>query len=274
MSFTGTIIMWSTATATIPSGWSVCDGNNGTPDLRTYFVYGAGVDGDIGTSGGSTTHSHTSPDTNSGGASHTHTYSGTSGTQNATAKALTSASTIAGSHTHSFSGTTGSGGSAHTHTVASTSSVDHNPPFIRLHYIMNTDNTNYSIPSGSIVIYYGNAVDIPSGWSIVMDEKFAMGAEVDGDVGSSTTASTHSHTQPNSGTSSHQHTESGTSSTASGIDDAYVDVVGTATVATGGHSHSYSFTTGTGNSHSHSIPATNSNSHMPEYKRLYYILKA
>ena len=37
----GSIIMWYGATNTVPSGWSLCNGNNGTPDLRNKFVVGA-----------------------------------------------------------------------------------------------------------------------------------------------------------------------------------------------------------------------------------------
>ncbi len=36
----GTIIMWSGSNATIPAGWRFCDGTEGTPDLRTYFIVG------------------------------------------------------------------------------------------------------------------------------------------------------------------------------------------------------------------------------------------
>jgi hypothetical protein len=38
----GTIVMWSGALATIPSGWALCDGTSGTPDLRSRFIFGAG----------------------------------------------------------------------------------------------------------------------------------------------------------------------------------------------------------------------------------------
>ena len=37
---TGMIMMFTGSTA--PSGWALCDGNNGTPDLRARFVVGAG----------------------------------------------------------------------------------------------------------------------------------------------------------------------------------------------------------------------------------------
>ena len=38
---TGSIMMWSGAITAIPSGWALCDGQNGTPDLRGRFIVGA-----------------------------------------------------------------------------------------------------------------------------------------------------------------------------------------------------------------------------------------
>ena len=40
----GGIIMWSGSIATIPSGWFLCNGSNGTPDLRDRFIIGASQD--------------------------------------------------------------------------------------------------------------------------------------------------------------------------------------------------------------------------------------
>lgn len=40
----GAIMLWSGTIATIPSGWYLCNGSNGTPDLRNKFVVGASVD--------------------------------------------------------------------------------------------------------------------------------------------------------------------------------------------------------------------------------------
>ena len=34
----GGIIMWSGAIADIPTGWRLCNGNNGTPNLRNRFI--------------------------------------------------------------------------------------------------------------------------------------------------------------------------------------------------------------------------------------------
>jgi microcystin-dependent protein len=41
---TGMIMMWSGSIATIPSGWLLCNGSNGTPDLRNRFIIGAHSD--------------------------------------------------------------------------------------------------------------------------------------------------------------------------------------------------------------------------------------
>lgn len=38
----GSIIMWHGLSSAIPSGWAICDGTSGTPDLRNKFVIGAG----------------------------------------------------------------------------------------------------------------------------------------------------------------------------------------------------------------------------------------
>ena len=40
----GGIIMWSGTIASIPANWSLCNGSNGTPDLRNTFVIGAHSD--------------------------------------------------------------------------------------------------------------------------------------------------------------------------------------------------------------------------------------
>lgn len=38
----GIIVMWSGSVANVPTGWALCDGSNGTPDLRDRFIVGAG----------------------------------------------------------------------------------------------------------------------------------------------------------------------------------------------------------------------------------------
>ena len=54
----GVIVMWSGAVDQIPEGWLLCDGQNGTPDLRDRFIVGAGNAYNVGTAGGAAMHSH------------------------------------------------------------------------------------------------------------------------------------------------------------------------------------------------------------------------
>ncbi len=88
----GVVIMWSGTLGSIPSGWALCDGSNGTPDLRSRFVAGAASSNELGSVVGANSlvlSSNQLP-------AHTHSGSLTSG----------------GAHTHS--GSTSSSG-AHTH---------------------------------------------------------------------------------------------------------------------------------------------------------------
>lgn len=55
----GLIAIWKGSTSTIPDGWVLCDGQNGTPDLRDKFVLGAGNLYEVGNTGGETTHTLT-----------------------------------------------------------------------------------------------------------------------------------------------------------------------------------------------------------------------
>jgi len=75
----GLIAIWSGAVGAIPSGWYLCNGQNGTPDLRDSFILGAGNTYSVGATGGSKdaivvshTHTATSTVTDPG---HSHTYS-------------------------------------------------------------------------------------------------------------------------------------------------------------------------------------------------------
>lgn len=48
----GIITMWSGSVGTIPTGWALCNGQNGTPDLRDRFIVGAGSSYNVGSTGG------------------------------------------------------------------------------------------------------------------------------------------------------------------------------------------------------------------------------
>jgi hypothetical protein len=88
----GGIIIWSGAVASIPAGWYLCNGANGTPNLQDRFVIGAGSGYSVGTTGGSkdaiaVSHTHSTP-------AHTHTGS----------------TNTAGEHTHGIGASNGNSG--------------------------------------------------------------------------------------------------------------------------------------------------------------------
>lgn len=51
--------MWFGSVASIPSGFRLCDGGGGTPDLRDRFIVGAGGALNPDDTGGTLTHTHT-----------------------------------------------------------------------------------------------------------------------------------------------------------------------------------------------------------------------
>lgn len=95
----GAIVIWSGAIASIPSGWALCDGTNGTPDLRNRFVIGAGGTRSPAATGGAVTHTHTVTSTFTGTAVlHGHTASSTF-TGSASAHTHTASATFTGTST-------------------------------------------------------------------------------------------------------------------------------------------------------------------------------
>ena len=54
----GMIVLWSGSIASIPGGWALCDGNNGTPNLKNRFIVGAGATYVVDAIGGSSSHNH------------------------------------------------------------------------------------------------------------------------------------------------------------------------------------------------------------------------
>jgi hypothetical protein len=55
----GVICMWSGSAASVPAGWTICDGTNGTPNLKDRFVLGAGGSYAVGATGGEVNHTLT-----------------------------------------------------------------------------------------------------------------------------------------------------------------------------------------------------------------------
>ncbi len=151
----GAIVMWSGTVANIPAGWGLCDGTNGTPNLRDRFIVGAGGGYTVGKTGGASSHNlahtHTvnshNHSINSDG-NHNHSYSGT------VSKSSDSIDNVRDgddkkptdrNHNHTYSGTTSTNGS-HNHggatgnaspeTNSQLSSIENRPLFYALCFIM------------------------------------------------------------------------------------------------------------------------------------------
>lgn len=129
----GTIIAWENAA--IPSGWAVCDGQNGRPNLIGKFVRGASSDGQVRATGGAENHSHTNPGTakrathNHGGSKSLSIGSG-SGSTSGTVGSGDNSATPGHDHGSGSAGISISDAEAHSHTVPNTSTVGHIPPYI------------------------------------------------------------------------------------------------------------------------------------------------
>ncbi len=157
----GGVIMWSGADTSIPDGWALCDGNNGTPDLRERFVVGAGGNNSSVVGGAynphaigganlvtltvnqipSHRHALTDADITLWGGGHTHAietsdglngkdYYGHESGDNTNNHDNTFYTNFGGAHDHGISGVTAYSGSGHSH--------ENRPPYFALAYIMRT----------------------------------------------------------------------------------------------------------------------------------------
>ena len=135
----GGIILWSGSTGSVPSGWYLCDGTNGTPDLRNSFIVGAGNTYAVGATGGtadaivvSHTHTATSTVTDPG---HLHFLVTNDGTSTNTSNVSASYSNANAYGKNTNSATTGIT-VATTNANAGTSGTNQNlPPYYALAYI-------------------------------------------------------------------------------------------------------------------------------------------
>ena len=117
---TGLICMWSGSS--VPTGWYLCDGQNGTPDLRNRFIVGAGSSYSIGNTGGEASHTLTVNEI----PSHNHGYSKINTANkddNTGANMISTYNVYAAS-----SGTTGNTGGGQAH--------ENRPPYYALAFIM------------------------------------------------------------------------------------------------------------------------------------------
>ena len=131
---TGMISLWYGSIGSVPVGWYLCDGSNGTPDLRDRFVVGAGSTYSVAATGGSAnaivvSHTHTATSTDSG---HTHP-NGVAG-----AFSLSGSGSNPTPSTSNYTNT-GTGNASITTTIASAGVSGTNanlPPYYALAYVM------------------------------------------------------------------------------------------------------------------------------------------
>ena len=141
----GVILIWSGSTGSIPSGYVICDGSNGTPDLRNSFVLGAGNSYTVGQTGGSTdaivvSHTHTATSTSTvTDPTHTHLSTGNGAPNGGGAgSALTNGGNSPGYATAAAStGITVATATSNTSTGVSGTNANM-PPYYALAYIMKT----------------------------------------------------------------------------------------------------------------------------------------
>lgn len=128
----GGIIIWSGSQAGIPSGWLLCNGTSGTPNLMDKFIVGAGSTYAVGNSGGRTdtilpSHTHTVTDPG-----HAHGYDRAGALQVQSGSATLCLTNPAATHPNTDTSTTG--------ISVGTSGVDPTntnlPPYYALCYIM------------------------------------------------------------------------------------------------------------------------------------------
>ncbi|MPM50906.1 hypothetical protein SDC9_97652 [bioreactor metagenome] len=139
----GCILLWSGAATAIPSGWALCNGESGTPNLRDRFIVGAGSTYAVGATGGASSVTLTTDQIPS------HTHSNTIGSESNHTHGVTAGIGTSSSGSASWAGDSQSGtktvtsgkGSAHTHTITKASaggggSHENRPPYYAMCYIM------------------------------------------------------------------------------------------------------------------------------------------
>ena len=123
----GIVVSWYGDKANVPSGWAICDGTNGTPDLRDRFIVGAGNSYSLKATGGANTVSLTADQNGP----HSH-----SGTTSSSQQTVVPGSDLLGTHSNNMGKwgtvnitlTTGSSGKGAAH--------ENRPPYYALYFII------------------------------------------------------------------------------------------------------------------------------------------
>ena len=207
----GGIIAWSGTVNNVPAHWALCDGGNGTRDLRDRFILGAGSTYAVGATGGATTvdasHSHGYGTLAAAVGAHHHHNSTLAADSDSHSHGYGTLAISTDAHTHLVSGNTGSTPGTQENTVMSGTQV------ITHTHTVSITSTEYS---------HNHAV---SGSTASVAHTHAVSGEVGAVQGASTGAVSGA-----TATDAHTHTVSGE---VGGIQDASTGSVSGAT-ATGG----------------------------------------
>lgn len=202
--------------ASVPTGWFNCDGNNSTPNLANKYLKGATTGGDGGTTGGSTTNVHELEHTHTVN-SHSHGNAGTTTAGDAVDD--TSGSDInRGDHGHivSFASTTPTISATYP-SLNTAETVE--PAYKKLLAIQNRSGSNQT-PFGLIGLWKNALSAIPRGFVLCdgtlgtqdMRDRFVKCAADSSEIGNTGGANTHSHASQSHGhtaSATHNHTISG-----------------------------------------------------------------
>jgi microcystin-dependent protein len=257
----GVILMWHGDIASPPSGWAICDGTSGTPDLQGYMIIGRNGTYTAGSTGGNSDLTMTT------GTLPGHAHTGTTDTDGAhTHASVTTAQAGQHSHSgdtdqqnqsHSHAGDTSTGGN-HDHEGTTSNSGNHPGHGIQnqSHSHGHTSRPAYNF--GGIGGHNGGSQTFNiGGWISYATIGFGVG-----------NSGNHTHTLTITGVPQHTHELSVTD------DPAHLHSI--STTQNGAHEHT--FTTDTDGTHLHTATTQQSGGgesfeKVPPYRAIAYIMK-
>lgn len=247
---------WPSTAATVPSGYQRDTGLDG------YHVKGAAAGADPGTTGGSATHTHTSPGHTHTVSSHTHAFpvfvdTQSGGTLVSLDTSPTTTLTISSpGHAHASAGTTSGSNTASLASLAATwSAGSSEPSYVEVIWIQSL-GTATGVPANAWCWWDNSASGVPSSWTLHATPKtrYLKGAAAGGNGGSTGGGGSHSHAASQHRHSFSNHTHSGgTTGAASGYANGHT---GATLMANDAHTHAYAVTSTSASTSSYTTSAS------------------
>jgi len=246
-------------------GFTFCNGENSTPDLRNKYLKGAGTGENAGTTGGTYTNVHDIVHTHSV-ASHTHANS-TSGASPANNALSGGTNNMSIAHTHTVYAAAATASLAG-ESISQTTTEIVEPAYMKLIPVQNKTGALLEVV-GMIGMWLGTLADIPSGWSELpfMRGKHLKCANTTSEAYTSGGSNTHVHAAQN-------HTHVGSAHTHTGTHSAHVNVTtrkeGGADVTNHQSVHTVTIANAT-SVHANASTSADSSSNEPEYRTVAFI---